>query len=49
VTKIFLIGKPKDINQEYVSTIGAALFTFGLTVGTVTVAQRLEKKYTKDN
>jgi hypothetical protein len=47
VTIIFLIGKPKDINQEYVSTIGAALFTFGLTVGTVTIAQRLEKKYAK--
>jgi hypothetical protein len=44
---IFSIGKPQDLNQEYVSTIGAAFLTFGLTIGTVTIAQRLEKKYAK--
>jgi hypothetical protein len=47
MTIILLIGKPQDINQEYVSTIGAALFIFGLTVGSVTIAQRLEEKYAK--
>jgi hypothetical protein len=49
MTIIELIGKPEDASQKYINTIGAALLTFGLIIGTVTIAQRLEKKYTKGN
>jgi hypothetical protein len=45
MTIILLIGKPEDINHKYLSTIGAAFLTFGLIIGCVTIAQRLEKKY----
>jgi uncharacterized membrane protein len=44
MTIIELIGKPENVNQKYVGTIGAALLTFGLILGTVTIIQRIEKK-----
>jgi hypothetical protein len=49
MTIIELIGKPETESQKYVGTIGAALLTFGLMLGAVTIAQRIEKKYFKNN
>jgi MFS family permease len=49
MTIIELIGKPENENQRYVGTIGAAFLTFGLMLGSVTIAQRIEKKYFKNN
>ncbi len=49
MTIIELIGKPENASQKYIGTIGAALLTFGLILGSVTIAQRIEKKYANNN
>jgi hypothetical protein len=38
MTIIELIGKPENVNQKYIGKIGAALLTFGLILGSVTIA-----------
>lgn len=44
---IISTGKPKNLNQEYIDTIGLALSIVGLNISFIAIGQRIEKKYAK--